>query len=75
LFTTDDPAVPSVNFQIPLAEARNRAINDFERQYLKELIAHNKGKINKSAEEAGISTRQLHKLMTKYGIHKEDYKA
>lgn len=74
LFTTDEPAVLSVNLQIPLAEARNRAIDDFERQYLKELIARNKGKINKSAEEAGISTRQLHKLMTKYGIRKEDYK-
>ena len=75
LFTTDDPAILSVNFKIPLAEARNRAIDDFERQYIKELISRNKGKINKSAEEAGISTRQLHKLMTKYGIRKEEYKA
>lgn len=74
LFKDDDSAVLPVNFQVPLAEARDRAIGDFERQYLKELVSRNKGKINKSAEEAGISTRQLHKLMTRYGIRKEDYK-
>jgi DNA-binding NtrC family response regulator len=57
-----------------LSEARQRAIEDFERQYLKELISRNKGKINKSAQEAGIGTRQLHKLMLKYGIRKEAFK-
>ena len=75
LFKSDDlTARLPVNFQIPLAEARNRAIDDFERQYLKDLMARNQGKVNKSAQEAGISTRQLHKLMTKYGIRKEEYK-
>ncbi|MFC1515352.1 sigma-54-dependent transcriptional regulator [Thermodesulfobacteriota bacterium] len=74
LFKTEDPAILPVNFQIPLAEARKKAVDDFERQYLKELISRNNGKINKSAEEAGISTRQLHKLITKYGIRKEEYK-
>jgi DNA-binding NtrC family response regulator len=57
-----------------LSAGRQRAIEDFERQYLKELIARNKGKINKSAQEAGIGTRQLHKLMLKYGIRKEAFK-
>jgi DNA-binding NtrC family response regulator len=37
-------------------------------------VTRNQGRINISAAEAGISTRQLHKLMTKYGIHKEAFK-
>jgi DNA-binding NtrC family response regulator len=32
------------------------------------------GRINRAAEAAGITTRQLHKLLTKYSIRKEDFK-
>lgn len=59
---------------LPLTEARQKAIKNFERQYLKELISRNKGKINKSAQEAGVSTRLLNKLMLKCGIRREDFK-
>jgi transcriptional regulator with GAF, ATPase, and Fis domain len=37
-------------------------------------LTKNNGRINKSAEAAGITSRQLHKLMTRYGIDKEEYK-
>ncbi|MGD9209365.1 MAG: sigma-54 dependent transcriptional regulator [Desulfobacteraceae bacterium] len=63
-----------VHTRIPLSDARKIAIEDFERQYIKELLARNLGKIKNSAMEAGITTRQLHKLMSKYGIRKEEYK-
>ncbi len=66
--------VMPVNLHLPLSEARKAALEDFERQYLKELVARNQGKINLSAADAGISTRQLHKLMSKYGIRKEEFK-
>jgi DNA-binding NtrC family response regulator len=68
-------AILPVDSGASLAEARQKAIEEFERQYLKELISRNEGKINKSSEEAGISTRQLHKLMSKYGIRKDQYRA
>ncbi len=58
----------------PLADARQKAVEEFERQYLKELLIRNKGRINKSAGEAAVSTRYLYKLMTKYGIHKEAFR-
>ena len=58
-----------------LAETRRKGIEDIERRYLRELLAHNRGKIRESAEAAGITTRQLHKLLTKYGIRKEDFKS
>lgn len=67
-------AVLAMNTDICLSKARQKAVQGFERQYLKELMSRNKGKINQSAQEAGISTRQLHKLMLRYGLRKEDFK-
>ena len=63
-----------INTQLSLSDARQQVIEDFERTYLKNLLENNAGKIKQSADEAMITTRQLHKLLTKYGIHKEDYK-
>ncbi len=57
-----------------LAQARAEAVQLVEIQYLKELLAVNNGRMDQTAKSAGIGTRQLHKLMTKYEIKKEDYK-
>ncbi len=67
-------ATVAVDSSQTLAEVRRKGIEDVERNYLKELLARNKGKVKESAEAAGITTRQLHKLMAKYGIHKEEYR-
>jgi DNA-binding NtrC family response regulator len=66
-------AVVPVSARMPLSAARHLAVEDFERQYLKELLSANLGRINRSAETAGITSRQLHKLMQKYHLHKEDF--
>jgi len=68
------PANPMVNAGLTLAEARSKILEHFERNYLKEILSTNRGKIQDSANSAGISTRQLHKLMSKYGIRKEEFK-
>ena len=57
-----------------LAEVRQRGIEDIERNYLKDALMRNKGKINESARYAGISPRQLNKLMNRYGLRKEEFK-
>jgi transcriptional regulator with GAF, ATPase, and Fis domain len=67
-------ATLAVDSSQTLAEVRRKGIEDIERNYLKELLAQNKGKVKESAEAAGITTRQLHKLMSKYGIRKEDFR-
>ncbi len=63
-----------VDATITLAEVKRKALVDVERNYLKELLGRNRGKIKESAEVAGITTRQLHKLMAKHGLHKEEFK-
>ena len=59
---------------LSLAQVRKKGIEDIERTYLKELLANNNGRIRTTAEMAGITTRQLHKLMVKYGLRKETFK-
>ena len=63
------------DMSLTLPEARRKGIEEFERHYLEKLLAENQGKIKGSARAAGISTRQLHKLLTKYGIRKEAFKS
>jgi DNA-binding NtrC family response regulator len=75
LFESEVPSA-SVFFdtQLTLTEVRHKGIEDIERRYLKEVLARHQGRIKESASVAGVTTRQLHKLMTRYGIRKEDFK-
>jgi DNA-binding NtrC family response regulator len=57
-----------------LAEVRSQAVADVERQYLKRQLEDNNGRIDATAKAAGITPRQLHKLMTEYGLKKEDFR-
>ena len=76
LFESELPSA-SVFFdtRLTLTEVRHKGIEDIERRYLKEVLAKNQGRIKESASVAGVTTRQLHKLMTRYGIRKEDFKS
>jgi DNA-binding NtrC family response regulator len=76
LFELQTPsATVSVDAGLNLSEVRRKAIDDIERKYLKEQLALNRGKIQDTARAAGITTRQINKLMKKYGIQKEEFKS
>jgi len=57
-----------------LAQARQIAIEELERSYLKNLLRQCKGKIDLSAKKAKITPRQLNRLMARHGIRKNDFK-
>ena len=59
---------------LTLAEARGRAVAEAEKSYLREVLARNGGRINRTAEAAGVTVRQISKLMRKYGIRKETFR-
>ncbi len=69
------PAYAPVDYGGSLAEARKTATENFERRYIEKVLTQHKGKIKASARTAEISTRQLSKLMKKYGIRKEKFKS
>jgi DNA-binding NtrC family response regulator len=75
LFESDsNPVFVPLSETLTLTQARQRGVEEVERNYLKDVLARHKGKIGESAKAAGISTRQLNKLMNKYGIRKEEFK-
>jgi DNA-binding NtrC family response regulator len=65
---------PPLNESMTLEAYRNESMENAVRFYLKQVLSLKNGKIKDTAEIAGISTRQLHKLMKKYGLRKEDFK-
>jgi DNA-binding NtrC family response regulator len=73
-----DLAEPMTEFAVDtsdtLAAVRQKGLAEIERRYLKEVLTRNMGKINASASEAGIGTRQLNKLMHKYNLDKGVFK-
>ncbi len=72
----EEDIMPAMTFDtsLPIANVRKRAIETVEQQYLCELLREKRGRIKESAEAAGITTRQLNKLMKKYGLRKEVFK-
>jgi DNA-binding NtrC family response regulator len=75
LFTDiNNTAEVELDISLPLAEVRRKSLDYLERQYLKEVMTKHQGRINRASETAGITTRQLHKLLSKYGIRKEEFK-
>jgi DNA-binding NtrC family response regulator len=76
LFDHEIPGgIHHLNATLTLAEVRQHGIENIERNYLKEILNLHRGKINESADHAGITPRQLNKLMNKYGIRKEEFKS
>lgn len=59
---------------LTLDEFRNNEVAKIEREYLTELLTKYHGKIAQTAKAAGIGVRHLNKLMSKYGLRKEEFK-
>lgn len=57
-----------------LATVRQTAVVQAERSYLQQVLTLHCGRINQSARAAGITTRQLYKLMKRYDLHKEGFR-
>ena len=67
------PQATSIS-DMTLAEVRKQAIAKIEQEYLKALLLLNRGKINTTAAAAGVSARQLSKLLQKYHLKKDEFK-
>lgn len=57
-----------------ISEFRKMVVDHAERMYLSKLLKLHGGRINLSAKAAGITTRQLRKLMLKHNIKKDQFK-
>jgi len=64
------PPVSSMAFatDLPFHQAKEVAIEAFERTYLESLLARHGGNISRAAREAQIDRKTIHRLLKKYGL-------
>jgi DNA-binding NtrC family response regulator len=74
LFRAGESVGVPVDTSVSLAECRDQASAAAEREYLKRVLREHGGRIARTAEAAGIGARQLHKLMKRHGLRKEDFR-
>jgi DNA-binding NtrC family response regulator len=58
----------TMDWRLPLSEARKRAIDSFEREYVEQALARHAGKVSQAALEADVDRVYLYRLMRKHGI-------
>jgi two-component system response regulator AtoC len=62
------------DLDLPIPDARRRAISAFDRAYLSRLLRRTGGRVGETARLAGISERSLYDLMRRSGLRKEDFR-
>jgi DNA-binding NtrC family response regulator len=74
-FTSHGEVITSpVRTGLPLKEARQITVDRFEKQYLSSVLEQCGGRIMDAARQAGITTRQLNKLMNRHGLTKRQFR-
>ncbi|GAU09876.1 sigma-54 interaction domain-containing protein [Desulfoplanes formicivorans] len=63
----------AVDASLPIATARRLVVDRFERAYLDRLLLECAGAVTPAAKRAGITTRQLRKLMVRHGVDRKKY--
>lgn len=71
--TQGEVVTAPVKTDLPLKEARQITIDKFEKQYLSSLLDQCEGIIKHAAQKAGITTRQLNKLMNRHQLRRSDF--
>ena len=59
---------PLFDPRIGWADARQAAIDRFERRYLEALLAHHDGNVTRAAQAAGLDRVYLHRLLRRHGL-------
>jgi two-component system, NtrC family, response regulator GlrR len=57
-----------VDAKVAYAEARRLALDDFERRYLRALLALHQGKVSQAASSADMDRVYLYRLLRRHGI-------
>jgi DNA-binding NtrC family response regulator len=75
LFSSKPAIAPSeVDISMPLSRVREKVLSELERQYLEAVLRQSQGRIKVTAKAAGVGVRQLHKLLCKHRLRKEEFR-
>jgi len=74
LDTQGEVVTSPVKTDLPLKMARQITVDKFEKQYLTSLLEQCNGIMKDAAQRAGVTTRQLNKLMNRHSLYRADFK-
>jgi two-component system, NtrC family, response regulator HydG len=61
-----DPIARVLSLDLPLADARQRLVEEFEARYVEHILAAFRGNVSRAAAAAGVARRHLQRLRAKY---------
>ena len=70
-----DESISHALLSLPMAEARERVVERFERAYLSEVLRAANGRVGEAARRAGIDPRSLYNKMRRYRLRKESFRS
>jgi DNA-binding NtrC family response regulator len=63
---------PLVPVHLPLKEAREAWMDQFESVYARTILGRTKGNVTQAAEMAGVNRRFFQRLMARTGVRSDD---
>jgi two-component system NtrC family response regulator len=72
--TRDEPFLLDFDWRRPFHEIAEELTERIERNYLKLVLEAHRGRIDRCAEQAGLSRRSISEKLRRYGIDKADFK-
>ena len=51
--------------ELPIADARQLVVDEFERRYLERVLTANAGNVTRAAEASGIARRHFHRMLAR----------
>jgi len=65
---SSNPGIGEVHLRLPYKEARERALNAFERTYLEAALARNGANLSRTARDIGLTRHYLRKLLREHRL-------
>ncbi|MBZ0157506.1 MAG: sigma-54 dependent transcriptional regulator [Alphaproteobacteria bacterium] len=63
-----------IDTRLSYAEAKQRVIDEFNRNFIRKTLLHTEGNVTKAAENAKLDRANFQRLMRKYGIASTEFK-
>ncbi|HEY6175744.1 MAG TPA: helix-turn-helix domain-containing protein, partial [Kofleriaceae bacterium] len=70
-----EAAAPDPAHLLPLSEAKRQVNATFERSYLMKVLERARGSVSEAARLAGIDRTNLRRLLKRYEIHSDAFRA
>jgi transcriptional regulator with GAF, ATPase, and Fis domain len=63
--SSGDPIAAALALELPLAETRQRILDELERRYIERILQVHDGNVTRAAAAAGVARRHFHRLKSK----------